>query len=52
MSALYAFCRRVDDVADEENEPVEKRRAALDAWRLDIRMTTLIVGFSLLEMII
>lgn len=37
MSALYAFCRRVDDVADEEDESVEKRRAALDAWRRDIR---------------
>ena len=28
MSALYAFCREVDDVADEETAPVEKRRAA------------------------
>jgi phytoene synthase len=37
MSALYAFCRRVDDVADEESRPVEQRRAALAGWREDIR---------------
>ena len=37
MSALYAFCREVDDVADEESRPVEERRAALAAWREDIR---------------
>src|SRR5215475_2538501 len=27
MSALYAFCREVDDVADDESQPVAKRRA-------------------------
>jgi len=37
MSALYAFCREVDDAADEEAAPVEKRRARLAAWREDIR---------------
>ena len=37
MSALYAFCRAVDDVADEDNVPVEKRRAELATWREDIR---------------
>ena len=37
MSALYAFCRAVDDVADEDSSPVEKRRAELAAWREDIR---------------
>ncbi len=26
MSALYAFCRAVDDVADEDAVPAEKRR--------------------------
>jgi phytoene synthase len=36
MSALYAFCRQVDDVADDESVPVEKRRAALGAWREDV----------------
>jgi phytoene/squalene synthetase len=29
MSALYAFCREVDDVADEDAVPVEKRREQL-----------------------
>ena len=37
MSALYAFCREVDDVADEESIPVERRREQLSAWRADIR---------------
>ena len=36
MSALYAFCRAVDDVADEDSVPTEKRRAELAAWREDI----------------
>jgi phytoene synthase len=37
MSALYAFCREVDDVADEDSVPVETRRTQLAAWREDIR---------------
>jgi 15-cis-phytoene synthase len=37
MSALYAFCREVDDVADDESQPVEERRRQLAAWREDIR---------------
>jgi len=37
MSALYAFCREVDDVADDEATPTEQRRAQLAAWREDIR---------------
>jgi phytoene synthase len=37
MRALYAFCREVDDVADEEAIPTEKRREQLAAWRVDIR---------------
>ena len=36
MSALYAFCREVDDVADDESAPVEQRRAQLAAWRDDL----------------
>lgn len=36
MSALYAFCREVDDVADEETVPVEVRRQQLAEWREDI----------------
>src|SRR5574340_138548 len=37
MSALYAFCREVDDVADDESVPVSARREKLAAWRDDIR---------------
>ena len=37
MSALYAFCREVDDVADEESRPVPERREQLAAWRADVR---------------
>lgn len=38
MSALYAFCREVDDVADDESRPVEERRARLQAWREDVAL--------------
>ena len=37
MSALYAFCREVDDVADEDSVPTEKRREQLAEWRADIK---------------
>ena len=37
MTALYAFCREVDDVADDESVPATERRAKLAAWRADIR---------------
>src|SRR6185369_7998392 len=37
MSALYAFCREVDDVADEDAVPAELRRERLAAWREDVR---------------
>ncbi len=37
MSSLYAFCREVDDVADEESVPVDRRREQLAAWREDVR---------------
>lgn len=37
MSALYAFCRAVDDVADEDAVSTEKRREQLAAWRADTR---------------
>ena len=37
MSALYAFCREVDDVADDESLPVEVRRQQLAEWRADVR---------------
>jgi len=38
MSALYAFCREVDDVADDETVPAEKRREELALWRNDVRL--------------
>src|SRR5271168_1233637 len=37
MSALYAFCREVDDVADDESVPVSERRRKLAAWGDDVR---------------
>jgi phytoene synthase len=37
MCALYAFCREVDDVADEDSAPLETRRARLAEWRHDIK---------------
>jgi phytoene synthase len=37
MTALYAFCREVDDVADDESVPVDQRRACLREWRADIQ---------------
>lgn len=36
MTALYAFCREVDDVADDEAVAVDERRARLAEWRADI----------------
>jgi phytoene synthase len=38
MSALYAFCREVDDVADNESLPIPQRREQLAAWRADVRL--------------
>lgn len=35
MYAIYAFCREVDDIADEPGEPSDKRRR-LDNWRDEI----------------
>ena len=35
MYAIYAFCREVDDIADEPGEVADKRRA-LAAWREEI----------------
>ncbi|HUA64653.1 MAG TPA: presqualene diphosphate synthase HpnD [Alphaproteobacteria bacterium] len=37
MSALYAFCREVDDVADEDSAPAGQRREELARWRADIK---------------
>jgi squalene synthase HpnD len=35
MFGVYAFCRAVDDIADDGG-PVQERLAALDQWRRDI----------------
>src|SRR5947209_5669384 len=36
MYAVYAFCRAVDDVADDRVGSRSERRAELDRWRSDI----------------
>jgi phytoene synthase len=33
MFAVYDFCRKVDDIADEAGPTYEERRAQLDVWR-------------------
>jgi len=38
MAALYAFCREVDDVADDESVPIAARRSALEQWRRDLSL--------------
>ena len=35
MYAIYAFCREIDDIADEGGTTAEKK-TALDAWRIEI----------------
>src|SRR4051794_15756056 len=36
MFAIYAFCRAVDDIADDGIGTREERHAALNAWRADL----------------
>src|SRR5215469_12317151 len=36
MFAIYAFCRVVDDVADEPGPTPDERRAELERWRADV----------------
>jgi phytoene synthase len=36
MYAIYAFCREVDDIADDTDTSPERKIAALDAWRSEI----------------
>ena len=36
MFAIYAFCRAVDDIADDGDADTNSRTRALDAWRTDI----------------
>ncbi len=37
MSALYAYCRQVDDIADEDSVPVTDRAMELGRWREETR---------------
>jgi len=36
MFAIYAFCRIVDDIADDEGAPSAARATALEQWRTDL----------------
>jgi presqualene diphosphate synthase len=36
MYAIYAFCREVDDIADDDARPAAEKLAALAAWRVEI----------------
>jgi phytoene synthase len=36
MYAVYAFCREVDDIADDDDRPAPQKLAALAAWRGEI----------------
>ena len=36
MVVFYAYCRVIDDIADEESRPVEQRIRELQAWRKGI----------------
>jgi squalene synthase HpnD len=37
MASFYAFCRTVDDIADETTLPLNQRQAKLQLWREDIQ---------------
>ena len=37
MVVFYAFCRTIDDLADDISRPPAERTAALDAWEAGIR---------------
>jgi phytoene synthase len=39
ISVFYAFCRVIDDIADDPGETIAPREAALNSWRqaLDAR---------------
>ena len=33
LNIFYAFCRVIDDIADDTTKPAEEKRAALEAWK-------------------
>ena len=36
MYAVYAFCREVDDIADDDDQPAKRKLTALAAWRDEV----------------
>ena len=38
MEVFYAFCRLMDDIADEETRPILERHQALQAWKKEIEL--------------
>ena len=38
MSALYAFCREIDDIADDRSVPAAERAHKLALWRSEIKL--------------
>jgi len=36
MVVFYAFCRTIDDLADDDSRPVAERAAALDVWEIGL----------------
>ena len=36
MNTVYAFCRRTDDIVDENNEPDEVKYEKLRKWRIEL----------------
>jgi phytoene synthase len=42
MFGIYAFCRKVDDIADDDDVPLPEKRERLEAWRQ--RVSALFAG--------
>ena len=40
ITTFYAWCRVIDDIADDPGQSVEQRQAALDVWRHALRQPT------------
>jgi len=36
MNAVYAFCRKTDDIVDEGNEPIDLKYEKLRKWRIEL----------------
>ncbi len=44
MYGIYAFCRKVDDIADDDDVPLSEKREALETWRQ--RVAALFAGHA------